>query len=145
MCSMLRMADYKIRQDDGVFPVLTKNWKMGGLGHWRHLHSYEPPPNGAPASYLSPGWHDRSPHVGKGLNRDGDLVEKLPGGCPQISRSPKRVESGKFHRGSRDLGGAVSNPALKPKKPVFSSLFFFILGFWGYPPGGQHPSLSYSL
>ena len=54
----------------------SKNWKMGGLGHWRHLHSSEPPPNGAPASYLSPGWHDRSPRVGKGLDRDGDLGEK---------------------------------------------------------------------
>ena len=74
--SGLESTDYKIRQDDGVFPVLTKNWKMGGLGHWRHLHSSEPPPNGAPASYLSPGWHDRSPHVGKGLNKDGDLGEK---------------------------------------------------------------------
>ena len=50
--------------------------EMGGLGHWRHLHSSEPPPNGAPASYLSPGWHDRSPRVGKGLDRDGDLGEK---------------------------------------------------------------------
>ena len=68
--------DYKITQDDGVFPVLTKNWKMGGLGHWRHLHSSEPPPNGAPASYLWPGWHDRPPRVGKGLNKDGDLGEK---------------------------------------------------------------------
>ena len=71
-----RCADYRIRQDDGVFLVLTKNWKMGGLGHWRHPHSSEPPPNGAPASYLSPGWHDRSPRVGKGLDRDGDLGEK---------------------------------------------------------------------
>ena len=25
-------AYYGTRQDDGMFPLLTKNWKMGGLG-----------------------------------------------------------------------------------------------------------------
>ena len=28
----LLFSYYSIRQDDGVFPVLTQNWKIGGLG-----------------------------------------------------------------------------------------------------------------
>ena len=72
----LQNADFKIRQDDGSGLEPTQNWKMGGLGPWRHLHSSEPPPNGAPASYLSPGRHARPPYSRKRPDGDGDLVEK---------------------------------------------------------------------
>ena len=54
-------ADCIISWDAGALPGPTKNWKIGGLGLWRHLDSFRPPPNGAPASYLSPGRHDRPP------------------------------------------------------------------------------------
>ena len=37
-------------QDDGIFPVLTKNLEMGGLA--RHFDCFKPPPNRAPAFYL---------------------------------------------------------------------------------------------
>ena len=69
-------SNLSISQDEGSSLEPPKDWKMGALGPWRHLHSSEPPPNGAPASYLSPGRHGRPPRVGKGLNRDGDLGEK---------------------------------------------------------------------
>ena len=62
------------RQDASALLVLTQNRKL--LGPWRHLDSFKSPPNGASASYLLPGRHDSSPHVRKGLNRDGDLGEK---------------------------------------------------------------------
>ena len=38
------------------------------------------------------------------------------------SRSPRRVKSGKFHRGSKDLGPRMSNPQLKSKTDRFSNI-----------------------
>ena len=69
-----------------MLPELTKNWKIGILGPWRDFDSKWPAPNGAPASYLSPGWHDKLPQVGKGLNRDGYLGKKGGAGVTKFQR-----------------------------------------------------------
>ena len=84
------------------------------------------------------------PTGGKGLNREGDLVEAWPHRCPQISRSPRYVKSGKFQRGSRDLGPTMSNPGLKQKNTSVRTMFPYSC-FWGIPPGGANPALCYSM
>ena len=105
---------------------------MGGLGHWRHPYSSDPPLNGAPASYLSPGRQGRPPAKQKSPDRVWDFETKWTDRVPQTSWSPRRVKSGNFHRESRDLGAAVSNPDFKSKNHfVFVTLFPMLVLFWG--------------
>ena len=53
----------------------------------------------------------------------------LPDRRPQISWSLRRVQSGQFHWGSRDIGAAVSNLGLKPKQHVVC-VFFSDLNYY---------------
>ena len=85
------------------------------------------------------------PYEGKGVNRDGDLWEKWPDGYPQISRSPRRVKSRKIYRGSKDLGPRTSNPLLKHKQKLASSMFSSFPLFMAPALFSCHPALYYSM
>ena len=118
-----------------MLPELTKNWKIGILGPWRDFDSKWPAPNGAPASYLSPGWHDRPPHGGIAWDMDGDLSEKWPPRGPQNRRSAGRLGIENRSAPRTDLGREMPNPALKPKKYKFSGPKRPISIIWGSPLG----------
>ena len=69
----LQYPDYSIRQDDGAYLDLLKNWKIGILRQIRCLTQLSPHKSGAPGSDLSIGRHGRLLRVGKGQNRGRDF------------------------------------------------------------------------
>ena len=129
-------TDYSIRQDDGPYLDLLKNWKIGILGQIKRLTQLRPHKSGGLGSDLSIGRHGRLQGIGKGLNMGRDFGQYWVVGSPQKCRYPESLQMENHDLGWIGLGLGNPKTIFSVKKHRFLTDVWQFSIIWGFPLGG---------